>query len=102
MIDIPDNQTIVLTGAQLTAFAIGIVNQTIDALRKTPEIVVTEDTTRFRYGLRAIMEEFNVSHTTAQEYKNTFLSPACEQRGRKIRVDIPLARQLFDQRNNPQ
>jgi hypothetical protein len=51
---------------------------------------------RFVYGLRGIRELFNVSHPTAQKYKNTWLAPAIEQRGRKIIVDAARAIELFN------
>lgn len=56
------------------------------------------DAKRYVYGLRGIRELFNVSHATAQKYKNTFLAKACMQRGRKIVVDVEMARMLFSQK----
>lgn len=62
----------------------------------------TTDTTaagkprRYVYGLRGIRDLFNVSHTTAQRYKNTFLAPAITQRGKKIVVDADKAMELFN------
>ena len=50
---------------------------------------------QYVYGLRGISELFNVSHPTAQRYKNTFLKPAIIQNGRKIIVDVDLAFELF-------
>ena len=47
------------------------------------------------YGLRGIRELFNVSHKTAQQYKDSFLRPAVKQNGRKIVVDADLALELF-------
>lgn len=52
---------------------------------------------RYVYGLRGIRELFNVSHATAQRWKNTWLQPAIIQRGRKIMVDVEKALSLFDQ-----
>lgn len=54
----------------------------------------------FVYGIRGIERLFNVSHKTAQDYKNTFLKPAVMQCGRKIVVDADLALQLFNDRRN--
>lgn len=54
----------------------------------------------FVYGIRGIEKLFNVSHKTAQDYKNTFLKPAVMQCGRKIVVDADLALQLFNDRRN--
>lgn len=53
---------------------------------------------RFVYGLRGIRDLFNVSHPTAQRYKNTFLAPAIMQRGRKIIVDVAKAIELYNNR----
>lgn len=50
---------------------------------------------RYVYGLRGIRDLFNVSHTTAQKYKDSFLKPAVTQRGRKIIVDAEMAIELF-------
>ena len=50
---------------------------------------------RLLYGLSGIRNLFNVSHTTAQRYKNTFLSEAVIQQGRKIIVDKEKALKLF-------
>lgn len=47
------------------------------------------------YGIRGIERLFNVSHRTAQTYKDTFLKPAVSQNGRKIVVDRDLALKLF-------
>ena len=51
---------------------------------------------RFVYGLYGISSLFKVSRVTAQKYKNTFLSDACLQHGRKIIVDVDKALQLFE------
>lgn len=54
---------------------------------------------KFVYGLRGIKELFNVSHATAQRYKDGILKPAVRQNGRKIVVDVDMALELF--RQNP-
>lgn len=54
---------------------------------------------RYVYGLRGIRELFNISHKTAQAWKDGFLAPAVNQRGRIIRVDVDMAEQLFNARN---
>lgn len=55
---------------------------------------------KFVYGLGGIKELFNVSHATAQRYKNGILKPAVRQNGRKIVVDVDMALELF--RQNPE
>lgn len=52
---------------------------------------------RLVYGIAGIRQLFNVSHATAQHYKNTFLADAVSQQGRKIVVDADRALQLFSE-----
>ena len=53
---------------------------------------------RLVYGLKGIQGLFNVSHKTAQQWKNTWLSPAVMQNGRKIVTDTDYALKLFRER----
>lgn len=94
-----DNQVIVMTVGLLKEFAHEVIRE-FKAVNedKTPEVAETE----YVYGLRGIRELFNVSHATAQRYKDTFLQPAISQRGRKITVDTALARSLFDEHKKEQ
>lgn len=48
------------------------------------------------YGLRGIRKLFNVSHATAQKYKDTIIRDAVSQQGRKIIVDKEKALMLFN------
>ncbi len=50
---------------------------------------------RYVYGLRGIMQLFNVSNMTAQRYKRTIIKDAVSQNGRKIVVDAEKALELF-------
>ena len=54
---------------------------------------------RFVYGLKGIQELFNVSHPTAQRYKDGIIKEAVRQSGRKIIVDVDKALELFSSRN---
>lgn len=54
---------------------------------------------RYVYGLKGIQELFNVSHGTAQKYKDGILKNAVFQSGRKIVVDVDKALELFNSRN---
>ncbi|MGM9873194.1 MAG: DUF3853 family protein [Muribaculaceae bacterium] len=93
---IVDTEKIVMiTVGQLKEFASSIVRETIDAIQAAPAPIAPKPTTEYRYGLRAISDMFDVCHVTAQRYKDTFLKPAIEQRGRKIRVDVALAQKLY-------
>ena len=51
---------------------------------------------RYVHGLKGIQELFNVSHLTAQRYKDGILKDAVYQYGRKIVVDADKAIELFD------
>ena len=53
----------------------------------------------YLYGLRGIRVQFEVCHTTAQRYKDTFLKSAIIQNGKKIIVDKKLAIELFAKHN---
>ena len=53
---------------------------------------------KYAHGLRGIRELFDVSHATAQRYKDSFLQPAIMQNGRKIVVDVDKAMELFNER----
>ena len=90
-----DGPFYLVSDAQLHRFAADIVRQTIDAVGAEKE-----QQPEYRYGIRAICDLFGVSTVTAHIYKNTFLAPAIEQRGRKIRVDVNLAQKLFAQHKN--
>ena len=51
---------------------------------------------RYAHGLKGIQELFNVSHTTAQKYKDGIIKDAVFQSGRKIVVDVDKALELFN------
>lgn len=53
---------------------------------------------RYVYGLKGIQELFNVSHPTAQRYKDGIIKEAVSQSGRKIVVDADRAMELFNER----
>lgn len=93
---IDTDKIVVITAGQLHEFATNIVKETIEAIKAAPE-QIAESPTEYRYGLRAIRDMFGVCHATAQQYKNTFLRPAIEQRGRKIRINVPLAQKLYNE-----
>ncbi|MDO5665569.1 MAG: DUF3853 family protein [Bacteroidia bacterium] len=50
---------------------------------------------RYVFGLKGIRELFNVSHVTAQKYKDGIIADAVAQQGAKIIVDADLAMELF-------
>ena len=77
------------------------VSQLVDLLDKykpaRPTTPARDYTQGYVYGLKCIRKLFNVSHPTAQRYKDTFLKPAIRQNGRKIVVDAVKALELFDE-----
>lgn len=89
-----DNQVIVITGQQLKEFAREIADLILSA-RDTEQPSRKPTAKRYVYGLRGIRDLFNVSHVTAQKYKDTILAPAVMQRGRKIVVDVDEALRLY-------
>ncbi len=60
------------------------------------ETQIAESEKVFVYGLRGIRKLFNVSHATAQRYKDTIIKDAVMQQGRKIITDADLALELFN------
>ena len=55
---------------------------------------------KYVYGLKGIRGLFNVSHATAQRYKDTIIKDAVMQCGRKIIVDADHAIELFNLNNS--
>ena len=49
-------------------------------------------------GLKGIRELFNVSHATAQKYKDGILKEAVSQQGRVIITDVEKALELFNKK----
>ena len=64
-----------------------------------PHVAETEPEKVYVYGLRGIRKLFNVSHATAQRYKDTVIQDAVLQQGRKIIVDANKAMELFNAKN---
>jgi len=53
---------------------------------------------KYVYGLAGIRKLFNISHATAQRYKDTILADAVSQQGRIIIVDVEKAMELFQKK----
>lgn len=85
-----------------TPIAMLTVGQLRDVLKGStePQQQEPEETQKKRYvfGIAGIRTLFNVSHTTACEWKKTFLKEAISQRGRTIVTDVELAYKLFNER----
>lgn len=85
-----DTPIAMLTVGQLQEFLQG------EKIKSTIEVL---EPRKYIYGLRGIRQLFNVSHVTAQKYKDTILADACFQQGRKIVVDVDKAMELFQNQN---
>lgn len=68
----------------------------LNGAREQKETSNTGSSKSYVYGLRGIQNLFNVSHTTAQMYKDGILREAVYQSGRKIVVDVEKAIDLFN------
>lgn len=69
--------------------ALGIDNQQQETVQDEME------SKKYVYGLAGIRKLFNISHATAQRYKDTIIKAAVMQQGRKIIVDKSAALKLF-------
>lgn len=78
----------------------GLIAEVLGEAVKNDAFKTAKTSDNLVYGIRGIEKLFNVSHKTAQDYKNTFLKPAVMQCGRKIVVDADLALKLFNERRN--
>jgi hypothetical protein len=81
-----DTPIAMLTVGQLQKFLQG---------EKIESTKVVLEQKKYVYGLAGIRRLFNVSHVTAQKYKDTIIADACFQQGRKIVVDVDKAMELF-------
>ncbi|WP_010661901.1 DUF3853 family protein [Marinilabilia salmonicolor] len=90
--EITDNTPIVmLTVGQLKE----VIRQEIEQSELKLKEEKSEEVVEYAYGLGGIRDMFNVSHATAQKYKNGILKDAVIQNGRKIIIDVKKARELF-------
>lgn len=87
-------QVLVMTPELLKEYAFSVIEE-YEKRRAEGQSQEADNPNDVVYGIRGIMSLFNVSITTAQRYKETFLKEAVSQRGRKIITNVPLARRLF-------
>lgn len=88
--------------SESTPLAMMTLGQLLSIMGKVQSPQEEDKSSKYIYGLRGIQTLFNVSHKTAQQYKNTWLAPACYQSGRLIMVDRDRAMQLFVQTGKKQ
>ena len=80
----------------LSFLTVGQFMELLNTGKQNEPVRIQESGKRYIYGLRGIREEFNVSHATAQRYKDTIIKDAVFQQGRKIIVDADKAMELFN------
>lgn len=80
----------------LSFLTVGQFMELLNTGKQNAPVAVRESEKRYVYGLRGIRQLFNVSHTTAQRYKDTIIKDAVLQQGRKIIVDADKAMELFN------
>ena len=85
-----DTPIAMLTVGQLKEFLQG------ENIVPTKEVIEPK---KYAYGLQGIRKLFDVSHVTAQRYKDSIIADACFQQGRKIVVDVDKAMELFQKQS---
>ncbi len=80
----------------LSFLTVGQFMELLNTGKQNTPVAVQESEKRYIYGLRGIRQLFNVSHATAQRYKDTIIKDAVFQQGRKIIVDADKAMELFN------
>lgn len=96
MVEVTDSTPVaMLTAGQLKAF----LNESAQQVQPAGDDEQAKQG-RLVYGLAGIQSLFNVSHVTAQRYKDGILAEACSQQGRKIIVDVDKAIELFKNSRN--
>lgn len=83
----------------IAMLTVGQLQEVLGLKKEAPEPVVYEPK-KYVYGLKGIRDLFNVSHVTAQRYKDTILADAVSQQGRVIVVDVEKAMRLFKESKN--
>lgn len=93
-------EMVVMTKDQLAELLDGVKTAVVDEVVAALSPLIggrKEGRPEFVFGLEGICDLFHVKKSQAQQYKNTFLAPACTQNGRVIKVDVNMALQLFDE-----
>lgn len=80
----------------LSFLTVGQFMELLNTVKQNEPVKVQESEKRYIYGLRGIRQLFNVSHATAQRYKDTIIKDAVLQQGRKIIIDADKAMELFN------
>lgn len=79
-----------------TPLALVTVGQLLELMSKAPNTEQpTVEAPQIGFGYACIEKEFGCCRTTAWRLAKTILKPAISQHGRKITVDLVMARKLF-------
>lgn len=89
--------TIISNDTPLALLTVGQLLELVQTNKPAP--TEKEKSKVYVYGLRGIRQLFNVSHATAQRYKDTIIHDAVSQQGRKIITDAAKAMELFNAKN---
>ena len=91
----PDRPIYTLTVGEYISLHEDLLAKMLEQLRQSP--LTNEETPEdLVYGIDGIARLFGVCHTTAQEYKNTFLQPCISQNGKIIVCKRSEALALFE------
>lgn len=88
--------TIINQNTPIALLTVGQLMEILNTGKQLETVVIPETSKRLVYGLHGIEKLFNVSHATAQRYKDTIIKDAVSQNGRKIVVDADKAMELFN------
>jgi hypothetical protein len=88
--------TLISNETPLSFLTVGQFLELLNTGKQPEKVIVSDNSKRLVYGLHGIRNLFNVSHATAQRYKDTIIKNAVSQNGRKIVVDVDKALELFN------
>ncbi len=88
--------TLINSDTPLSFLTVGQFLELLNTGKQPEKVIVSDNSKRLVYGLHGIRRLFNVSHATAQRYKDTIIKDAVSQNGRKIVVDADKAMELFN------
>lgn len=80
----------------LSFLTVGQFLELLNTGKQPEKVIVSDSSKRLVYGLHGVRKLFNVSHATAQRYKDTIIKGAVSQQGRKIVIDVDKALELFN------
>lgn len=91
--------TIINIDTPIALLTVGQLMELMNSSLTQNAVEVVSNSKKYVYGIAGIKKLFNVSHATAQRYKDTILKDAVSQNGRKIIIDAEKAMELFNFKN---